>query len=148
MHHQLGLPRLRRWQTVLLLLEESNCQKLDVDVILVQVFVSEGSSVQEGSRSRSSSHQPIEIKQVKQDTKTLHMDLRDLYLYDTKTPQAMPEFSFKGPDSVYLVRITYNASASANEKGSQWEMAVKMLDEVHLAGGCLAVHAQVEFVEV
>lgn len=81
----------------------------------------------------------------------------------TWTPQAaLPEeFPFKGPDSVYLfctwnwaecrhVRITYNASASANEKGSQWEMAVKMLDEVHLAGRwCLAVHfVQVDFVEV
>ena len=34
-----GLPKLRRWQTVLLLLQDSNCQKLDVDVILGNVFV-------------------------------------------------------------------------------------------------------------
>lgn len=39
MHQRLGLPKLRRWQTVLLLLQDSNWQKLDVDVILGNVFV-------------------------------------------------------------------------------------------------------------
>ena len=32
------------------------------------------------------------------------------------------------------LRITFNASLSASEKGQQWKMALQLLDEIHLAG--------------
>lgn len=32
------------------------------------------------------------------------------------------------------LRITFNASLSASEKGQQWKMALQLLHEIHLAG--------------